>query len=97
VSSTTVEAPPKAQAQPPEGDQLEAAGRGGWFVRITIVVIVILWTIPTLGVLITSLRPEDAVNASGWWTVFAHPFRATEWTIENYRIALDQAASGTRS
>jgi alpha-glucoside transport system permease protein len=94
VSSTTVEAPPKAQAQPPEGDQLEAAGRGGWFVRITIVVIVILWTIPTLGVLITSLRPEDAVNASGWWTVFAHPFRATEWTFENYRIALDQGGFG---
>ena len=94
MSSATVEAPPKAPAHQPEGDQLEAAGRGGWFVRITIVVIVILWTIPTLGVLITSLRPEDAVNASGWWTVFAHPFRATEWTIENYRIALDQGGFG---
>ena len=94
MSSATVEAPPKAPAHPPKGDQLEAAGRGGWFVRITIVVIVILWTIPTLGVLITSLRPEDAVNASGWWTVFAHPFRATEWTIENYRIALDQGGFG---
>ena len=40
VSSATVEAPPKAPAPAPEGDQLEAAGRGGWFVRITIVVIV---------------------------------------------------------
>jgi alpha-glucoside transport system permease protein len=26
--------------------------------------------------------------------VFAHPFRATEWTIENYRIALDQGGFG---
>jgi alpha-glucoside transport system permease protein len=94
VSSATVEAPPKAPAQAPEGDQLEAAGRAGWFVRITIVVIVILWTIPTLGVLITSFRPEDAVNASGWWTVFAHPFGATEWTFENYRVALDQGGFG---
>ena len=94
MSSATVEAPPKAEAHAPEGDQLEAAGRGGWFVRITIIVIVILWTIPTLGVLITSFRPEDAVNASGWWTVFAHPFRATEWTFENYRIALDQGGFG---
>ena len=94
MSSATVEAPPKAPAQAPEGDQLEAAGRGGWFVRITIVVIVILWTIPTLGVLITSFRPEDAVNASGWWTVFAHPFGATEWTFENYRVALDQGGFG---
>ncbi|HJS26031.1 MAG TPA: carbohydrate ABC transporter permease [Actinomycetota bacterium] len=73
---------------------MEQAGRGGWFVRITIVVIVILWTIPTLGVLITSFRPEDAVNTTGWWTVFAHPFRAAEWTFENYRVALDQGGFG---
>jgi alpha-glucoside transport system permease protein len=94
VSSAAVEAPPKAKTRAPEGDQLEAAGRGGWFVRITIIVIVILWTIPTLGVLITSFRPEDAVNASGWWEVLGHPFRATEWTLENYRIALDQGGFG---
>ena len=89
MSSATVEAPPKAPAHPPEGDQLEAAGRGGWFVRITIVVIVILWTIPTLGVLITSFRDSDLVNTSGWWTALAHPFHAAQWTLENYRQALD--------
>jgi alpha-glucoside transport system permease protein len=94
VSSAAVDAPPKAETRAPEGDQLEAAGRGGWFVRITIIVIVILWTIPTLGVLITSFRPEDAVNTSGWWEVLGHPFRATEWTLENYRIALDQGGFG---
>jgi alpha-glucoside transport system permease protein len=94
VSSAAVDAPPKAETRAPEGDQLEAAGRGGWFVRITIIVIVILWTIPTLGVLITSFRPEDAVNASGWWEVLGHPFRATEWTLENYRIALGQGGFG---
>jgi alpha-glucoside transport system permease protein len=64
--------------------------KGGWFVRITILVIVILWTIPTLGVLISSFRPEDAVATSGWWTVFAHPFDTAQWTIENYKTALDQ-------
>ena len=63
--------------------------KGGWFVRVTILVIVILWSIPTLGVLITSFRDVDAVNTSGWWTVFAHPFRTAQWTIENYREALD--------
>ncbi|HJU57391.1 MAG TPA: carbohydrate ABC transporter permease [Actinomycetota bacterium] len=61
---------------------------------MTIIVIVILWMIPALGVLITSFRPEDAVNTSGWWTVFAHPFRAAEWTFENYRVALDQGGFG---
>jgi len=94
VSSTAVDAPPKTPPKAAQDDALENAGRGGWFVRITIVVVVILWSIPTLGVLITSFRPEEVVNTTGWWTVFAHPFRATEWTIENYRIALDQGGFG---
>ncbi|MGZ6545772.1 MAG: carbohydrate ABC transporter permease [Actinomycetota bacterium] len=67
---------------------------GGWFVRITILVVVLLWSIPTLGVLITSFRPEALVTTSGWWTALAHPFQAAEWTIENYRLALSQGGFG---
>jgi alpha-glucoside transport system permease protein len=68
--------------------------RGGWIIRITIVAIVVLWLIPTAGVLITSFRPEELVVSSGWWTTLAHPFRAAEWTLENYRTALDAAGFG---
>ena len=49
----------------------------------------VLWLVPAAGVLITSFRPEYLVDTTGWWTVFAHPFRAGEWTLENYRQALD--------
>ena len=45
--------------------------------------------IPTLGVLITSFRPEELVDATGWWTAFAHLFDRRQWTLENYRTALD--------
>jgi alpha-glucoside transport system permease protein len=31
----------------------------------------IVWVVPTLGLLITSLRPVQAVNTSGWWTAFS--------------------------
>ena len=73
----------------------EHANRGGgWFVKITIIVIVILWSIPTLGVLITSFRPEALVDTTGWWTVFAHPFAAASWTLENYRTALGAGGFG---
>jgi alpha-glucoside transport system permease protein len=68
--------------------------RGGWIVRIIVLAIVVLWLIPTVGVLITSFRPEELVVSSGWWTALAHPFRAAEWTLENYRTALDQAGFG---
>jgi alpha-glucoside transport system permease protein len=32
--------------------------------------------------------------SSGWWTALAHPFRAAEWTLENYSAALDAAGFG---
>ncbi len=70
-------------------------GGGGWLVRITVLAIVVLWLIPTAGVLITSFRPEALVDSTGWWTALAHPFRAAEWTRENYRLALDTAGFGS--
>jgi alpha-glucoside transport system permease protein len=63
--------------------------RGGWFVRIAIVVVVVIWLIPTVGVLITSFRPEALSDRSGWWDGLSHPFRSGEWTLDNYRTALD--------
>jgi alpha-glucoside transport system permease protein len=63
--------------------------RGGWFVRIAVLVVVVIWLIPTIGVLITSFRPELLSDRTGWWTTLAHPFRSGEWTLDNYRSALD--------
>ena len=89
-------------AAPPVSRPLEPVGRGGtlererrsWFVRITVLAIVVLWLIPAAGVLITSLRPEPLVNATGWWTALANLFQAGQWTLENYRIALDAGGFG---
>ena len=51
---------------------------------------VILWLIPTLGLFISSFRPEAAIKTSGWWTFF------TEWdfTMENYNFVLFGEGSG---
>jgi alpha-glucoside transport system permease protein len=77
--------PPSGRSKTrPLGEQ-----RSGWFVRITITVIVIIWLIPVAGVLITSFRPESLVNTTGWWTVFSSPFDTEQWTLDNYRQALD--------
>ena len=77
-----------------KADEALGVRKGGWFVRITILFIVIVWLIPTIGVLVTSFRPEALVDTTGWWTVLAHPFRTAEWTLENYRLALDTAGFG---
>lgn len=59
-----------------------------WFVRVLVLVIAIAWTVPSAGLLISSLRPEVSVSGSGWWTVFAHPFELTQFTLANYERVL---------
>jgi alpha-glucoside transport system permease protein len=63
--------------------------KGGWAVRLTVIAVCLLWFIPTAGVLITSFRNPTLVNTTGWWTALAHPFEAGQWTLGNYREALD--------
>jgi len=60
-----------------------------WFVRITVTIVVLIWLFPVAGVLVTSFRPESVVDTTGWWTALGRPFRTSEWTLENYRTALD--------
>ena len=54
--------------------------------RITILVVVVLWLIPAAGVLVTSFRPEALADSTGWWTVLrppvptrSGPSRTTGW------------------
>jgi alpha-glucoside transport system permease protein len=89
VSAPAIPVPEIAETRGPGEVQ-----HGGWLIRIVVLAIVVLWLIPTLGVLITSFRPEDLVVSSGWWTALAHPFRAAEWTLQNYRTALDAGGFG---
>ena len=37
------------------------------------IVIAVLWTIPTLGLFISSFRPRDQIISSGWWEFFLNP------------------------
>jgi alpha-glucoside transport system permease protein len=80
---------PTREAGPPTAGEAVGVRRGGWFTRVTILVVVAIWLIPAAGVLVTSFRPEPLVESTGWWTALGHPFRTSEWTLENYRLALD--------
>jgi alpha-glucoside transport system permease protein len=82
----TPEAPDGGRRAPAE---VVGARGAGWFVRGTIFVVVLLWLVPAVGVLVTSFRPEALVDHTGWWTTLGHPWRVTEWTLDNYRTVLD--------
>jgi len=49
-----------------------------------VIILTILWTVPTLGFFLNSLRTKSAVYGSGWWTWFAHP----SFDLSNYHTVL---------
>ena len=58
-----------------------------------VIVITVLWTIPTFGLFVTSVRPAKDVATTGWWSVFAHP----AFTAHNYDTVLFQNTFGSNA
>ena len=44
---------------------------GRFGVHAAVLAFVVIWTIPTLGILVSSLRDKDQIIASGWWSSFS--------------------------
>ena len=38
-----------------------------WAVHISVVVLVVLWMVPTVGLFVSSFRTADQISTSGWW------------------------------
>ena len=66
------------------------SGKFLWLIEVVVVIMCLLWLIPTIGLFITSLRPASESNSNGWWNVFANP---TQITIENYGEVLTTGAT----
>jgi alpha-glucoside transport system permease protein len=57
-------------------------------VRVVIVLICAIWTLPSVGMLISSFRSANQIRTTGWWTALVHPFETSQWTLENYATVL---------
>jgi len=63
--------------------------------HLIIIIILIVWIVPTIGLLVTSFRPLPLINTSGWWTAFStnatnanYDQVSERFTIDNYIDAL---------
>jgi alpha-glucoside transport system permease protein len=60
-------------------------------VHLGLLAIAVIWLVPTVGLAITSFRPRDEIQASGWWTTF----NDFNFTLHNYDLVLENAQMGS--
>jgi alpha-glucoside transport system permease protein len=88
---TVIATPPAPAAEPvparrtPEEKNLNKAG---WFTYVALGVVVLLWVLPTIGVLLTSFRTRDDAAEGGWWELFLKPSGFGDLTFDNYQRAV---------
>ena|SRR5215207_5659673 len=57
--------------------------------NIFLVVVGVLWLVPTVGLLLTSLLPPGDIAQEGWWSIIGSPSRIS---FENYQDVFDNEA-----
>jgi alpha-glucoside transport system permease protein len=55
-------------------------------VQIVLVVLALLWLVPTFGLFVTSLLAPEDFDTEGWWQVFSEP---SKLTLQNYEAIFD--------
>jgi alpha-glucoside transport system permease protein len=63
--------------------------------RLSVLVICFLWTLPTAGLLVTSFRNPQLITKTGWWEGLVNAFQPNQWTLSNYANVLGGENMGT--
>ncbi len=82
-----IEVPPGDPVPPIRPSEVAKATRKSLtspIATIVVIIIAVLWTVPTFGLLVNSVRPKADVADSGWWTFFKNP----NVTFANYHAVL---------
>ncbi|MEV6529236.1 carbohydrate ABC transporter permease [Streptomyces sp. NPDC051639] len=65
-----------------------ASGVSGGIVRVFLLLVGLFWLVPTIGLLLSSLRRPADMSASGWWKVFSEP---SQLTVDSYQKLLENS------
>ncbi|MEV0807240.1 carbohydrate ABC transporter permease [Micromonospora sp. NPDC050200] len=87
---TTV-ATPKAPDTRAAATRRPGRPRRNLVLHLVVVILMVIWAVPTVGLLVSSFRPQSELSTSGWWTAFAPPY---QFTMENYRDVFQQSGIG---
>ncbi len=87
---------PAGRPPSPRLPRLHPRRLGRWLLargplHLALIVIVLLWSIPTIALLVSSFRDPTAIAASGWWEAIKAPL---DFTIDNYDVVLNQQGLG---
>ncbi|RII19844.1 L-arabinose transport system permease protein AraQ [Streptomyces sp. YIM 130001] len=81
--------PAEVSAARPSLAARAAAVAGSGAMRVFLVVIALFWLMPTVGLLLSSLRDPSDIAATGWWKVLTEP---SQITFESYGKLLETEA-----
>ncbi|EFF91338.1 MULTISPECIES: carbohydrate ABC transporter permease [Streptomyces] len=84
---TKVPPPRPAEARRSPAARLAEIVSGG-MVRVFLIVVGLFWLVPTIGLLLSSLRSPQDMAANGWWTVFTKP---SQLTFDSYQKLLENS------
>jgi alpha-glucoside transport system permease protein len=87
-----------AVAQAPAAPEVRQArpnrpqhGRRRLLLHLAVLILMIIWAVPTVGLLVSSFRPQEVLSTSGWWTAFFPPYH---FTLQNYQDVVNQNGIG---
>jgi alpha-glucoside transport system permease protein len=58
--------------------------------HLSVLLIVLLWTMPTLGIFVSSLRDKNLISSSGWWTSLSTADRAQILRLKGGKDAVEK-------
>src|SRR5207244_8863925 len=88
---STASARPRVVEKPAAGTGRFGQVFGRFGVHLAVILLMAIWLIPSIGLLVNSFRPAQAVASTGWWTGLLPP---KDLSFDSYAAVLAEQGIG---